>query len=165
VRPQPEAPPLPEPHAENGFCAAYARLLCASFRHWTGRMLVEAAATGDDVGRLLFEAPFAVLAHGGGDDPVFCYGNRTALSLFELSWAELTRLPSRLSAEPDARPERARLLQRVSEAGFIDDYSGVRIARSGRRFRIRRAVVWNLRDEASRCCGQAARFGDWERLD
>ena len=30
---------------------------------------------------------------------------------------------------------------------FIDDYTGVRISASGRRFRIDKAVVWNLVDQ------------------
>jgi hypothetical protein len=72
------------------------------------------------------------------------YGNRAALALFELSWPELIRLPSRLTAEVPDQEERARLLSRVSQQGYIDDYAGVRISRGGRRFRIEAATVWNL---------------------
>jgi len=57
-----------------------------------------------------------------------------------MSWAELTRTPSRLTAEAPNREERARLLAAVTARGFIDDYSGVRISKSGRRFRIARAT-------------------------
>lgn len=170
-----DAEGLPEPGIGNRFCAGHARLLRASLRRLTGRDLLDAApaldssAGSDDaeaaVGRRLFEAPFALLSHGAGADPAFTYANRTALRLFELTWPQLLATPSRLSAEPLNQPERARLLAEVAERGYIDDYAGVRISRTGRRFRIRRATVWTLADAAGRACGQAAMFGEWERLD
>ena len=52
--------------------------------------------------------------------------------------------PSRLTAEAPNREERARLLAAVTTRGFIDDYSGIRISNTGRRFRIAQATVWNL---------------------
>ena len=39
------------------------------------------------------------------------------------------------AAEAPLREERARLLAAVAANGFIDDYSGIRISKSGRRFR------------------------------
>ena len=94
-------------------------------------------------------------------DPVFFYGNRAALDLFEMGAEEFVSLPSRFSAEPLVREERARLLAEVSARGFIDDYSGIRIAKTGRRFRIARATVWNLVDGIGAIHGQAATFSDW----
>jgi hypothetical protein len=78
-----------------------------------------------------------------------------------MSWEELTRTASRLTAEAPEREERARLLAAVTRHGFIDDYSGVRISKSGRRFRISEATVWNLVNEAGARCGQAATFSTW----
>jgi hypothetical protein len=112
----------------------------------------------------LFHAPFVLVSHGTEVDPVLNYGNRAALTRWEMSWAELTHTPSRLTAEPVAREERARLLAEVTRHGHIANYAGVRIAKSGQRFRIRDAVVWNLLDEAGTPCGQAARFDRWEDL-
>jgi hypothetical protein len=89
---------------------------------------------------------------------VFTYGNLAAQRRFGFTWAELTALPSRLSAEPVHRDERARLLEAVARRGFVEDYAGVRIAKGGGRFRIERAVVWNLLDEAGVHRGQAATF-------
>jgi hypothetical protein len=155
---------LTEPGPENGFRAAHARLLRNSFHRLTGRELIERAVPASDVGRTLYEAPFAVLAHGTGPDPTFIYGNRTALALFEVEWRELVTLPSRLSAEPVCQMERARLLEQVTAHGFIDDYSGVRISKTGRRFLIRRATVWNLIDETGTYHGQGAMFREWQRL-
>jgi len=56
------------------------------------------------------------------------------------------------------------LLAQVTEHGFIDDYSGIRISKSGRRFRIGRATVWNLVTERGEPCGQAATFDRWNYL-
>lgn len=137
-------------------------LLVESFRRLTGRELL---AAGEATAAALWSAPRVIVAHGTEDDPVFFYGNRLALQLFEMSWENFTRLPSRFSAEAPDREERARLLARVARDGYIDDYAGVRIAASGRRFRIEAAVVWNLIDAAGTCHGQAATFDRWVRLD
>lgn len=143
---------------------AHAELLCSSYLCWTGRHLVEPSSGPEGAAALLDQAPFAVVSHDTQADPVFNYANRRALELFEMDWDEFTRLPSRLSAEPLNREERARLLERVSRDGYVDDYSGVRISKNGRRFLIRDATVWNLFDSAGNACGQAALITRWERL-
>lgn len=158
------APILDGPSTANGFLGGHVALLAASFHRVTGQPLIDPQVPAADAGRWLYEAPFAVLSHGIGADPLFTYGNRRALCVFELSWPELIALPSRLSAEPVNQAERARLLARVRSQGFIDDYAGVRISRTGRRFLIRDAIVWNLITESGDYCGQAARFEHWEPL-
>jgi MEKHLA domain len=156
---------IPAPSAENGWLESHAALLLASYARLLGRPLVDAGRPPAARARALYEAPFVVLSHGGGADPTFDYGNLAAQRLFELSWAELVALPSRLSAEPLHRDERERLLGEVARRGFIEDYRGVRISRTGRRFRIERAVVWNLADAAGAPRGQAATFDRWVFLD
>lgn len=144
------------------FAIPHTACLARSFKHWTGRELLPGVATGRDLAEQLFAAPFVVVSHGTEADPVLNYGNQAALSLWEMTWEELTRTPSRLTAEAPNREERARLLAAVTRQGFIDDYSGVRISKSGRRFRIDRATVWNLLASEGRACGQAAMFDRWE---
>lgn len=140
-------------------------LMASSYHRLTGReLLPESVPNVEVLARALWEAPFALVSHGTEADPIFNYGNRTALNLFGMTWAEFVELPSRLSAEPLHRDERARLLDAVSLRGFIDDYSGIRIAKDGRRFRILNAVVWNLVDAQGCHRGQAATFGEWEPL-
>ncbi len=131
-------------------------LMVASFERFIGRPLVAASAA--DLVRSLWDAPFAIVAHGIEADPVFFFGNAASLDLFETDWSTFTAMPSRYSAEAPARAERQRLMECVSTKGFIDDYAGVRISASGRRFRIGPAVVWNILDEAGGCHGQAATF-------
>lgn len=123
------------------------------------------ASAGFDLHQSLWDAPKAIVAHGPEADPVFFYGNRLALRLFELDFAAFTRMPSRCSAEPLHRAERNRLLERVARNGFVDDYCGIRISSSGRRFLITSATVWNLMDEEGTCHGQAAAFGNWCYVD
>jgi hypothetical protein len=152
-----------EPQESNDFLAEHAVRLIESHWHLTGRALLP-AGLADEVGRRLYRAPFAVLSHDAGDDPRFTYANLAAQERFELPWAEIVGMPSRFSAEPQAREERQRLLERVARDGYIDDYSGVRIAKSGRRFMIQRATVWNLVDAHGAKIGQAATFSDWRLL-
>jgi len=144
------------------FAIAQTACLARSLKHWTGRELLAGVSGPAELAQKVFTAPFVVVSHGTEADPVLNYGNHTALTLWEMSWAELTRTPSRLTAEAPNREERARLLAAVTQHGFIDDYSGVRISKSGRRFRIARATVWNLVTEDGKPCGQAAMFDRWE---
>jgi hypothetical protein len=143
---------------ENAVC------LARSYRQFTRRELLPGATDNRELARRIHEAPFVVVSHGTEADPILNYGNATALALWEMSWDELTRTPSRLTAEAPLREERARLLAEVAENGFIDDYSGIRISKSGRRFRIAQATVWNLVAENGQPCGQAATFDHWEFL-
>ena len=129
-------------------------LIADSHQRLTGRHLLEVPFSPE----ALWDAPLAIVAHGTEEDPVFFFGNKLALQVFEMDWAAFTRLPSRLSAEPLARDERARLLARVTKFGFVDDYSGMRISGRNRRFMISNATVWNLLDETGNYCGQAAAF-------
>ena len=138
--------------------------LVRSYRRFTGSELMRGVANDRELACCLYRAPFVLVSHGTQPDPVLNYGNAAAQALWEMSWDELTRTPSRLTAETPEREERARLLAAVTAHGFIDDYAGTRISKSGRRFRIRRATVWNLISDSGDPCGQAARFSDWEFL-
>lgn len=153
-----------QPGEGNGFQAASASLVVESHWRLVGQPLLPASVDAD-VGIALYKAPFVVLAHDTAADPVFFYANRMAQELFEMTWDEMVRLPSRLSAEPLARAERERLLKRVEERGYVDDYSGVRVSKTGRRFLIERATVWNLVDANGAHLGQAAAFGAWVPLE
>jgi hypothetical protein len=142
--------------------AAHAQLLNHSLLRWTGRKLVAGEGSAAELPGQLFHAPFVLVSHGVETDPVLNYGNAAALTLWEMTWEELTRTPSRLTAEAPNREERARLLAAVTKDGFIDNYSGIRISRTGRRFRIQQATVWNLVGPDEKFLGQAAMFRHWE---
>jgi hypothetical protein len=135
--------------------AARIALIAESFERLLGPPLVPA---GPEPVGALWAAPQAVVAHGTEADPVFFFGNRVALELFETTAEAFVAMPSRLSAEAPLRAEREAFLARVARDGFVDDYSGVRISAKGRRFTIRDGIVWNLVDAAGQVHGQAATF-------
>ena len=141
------------------------QLLLDSFARLFGRELVSRAGSSAEQAARLFEAPFVVVSHGTEADPILKYGNAAALALWEMTPEELRRTPSRLTAEPVHRDERARLLERTRRDGFVDDYAGIRISKSGKRFRIERAIVWNVTDSTGQLRGQAATFDHWTSLD
>lgn len=155
--------PIEYPHAIADWTLR-SLIILDSYQKWFSRELIDRGGTDEEQSRRLFEAPFPVLAHGTQDDPILMFGNRKTLETWELSLEELLRTPSRKTAEAPHRDERARLLQRVSRDGFIEDYSGVRISGSGQRFWIKQATVWNLVDSTGQPAGQAATFCDWEPL-
>ena len=145
--------------------ARHVRLLRASYRHWTAKDLLPQQLDDAQAVTALNTAEFALVSHGTQPAPVFSYANPAALRLFEMSWEAFTALPSRLSAEPMLQAERDQLLKRVTRHGYIDDYTGVRISGTGRRFQIRNATVWNLLDEDGNPYGQAALLKEWQPLD
>lgn len=140
--------------------AAFSRLMASSFLHWTGNTLSDDVDVAED----LYNAPFALVAHGTQPDPIFCYANLTAQKLWDIGWKDFTSMPSRLSAEPVAAPERERMLRQAAELGFVDSYQGVRISSTGKRFNIIDTILWNVVDEQGTLHGQAAVIRKWEWL-
>ena len=143
---------------------AHSQRLLDTFAGLLGRELVSREGPHEAQALRLFEAPFVVVSADAAADPLLTYGNRTALDLWEIDVATLLGTPARHTAEPMHRDERQRLLDRTREQGYVDDYSGIRISTTGRRFRIEKAVVWNLTDEQGTYCGQAATFDRWVPL-
>jgi len=140
---------------------AFFELLTASYLRLVGQPLVDA---GRDAAWLYGDAPFAVLAHDAERDPRFVYANRAAQARFEYSWDEFAGLPSRLSAEAPERGERQRLLDAVARNGFMTGYRGIRVTKTGRRFRLEDGVIWELVEAGGVRRGQAAMFSRWTEL-
>ncbi|WP_345196839.1 MEKHLA domain-containing protein [Kistimonas scapharcae] len=149
-------------HSTDEWLASHARLIVNSFHSLTGQSLIDTSS--NNLVTALDTAPAVIVSHGTQADPIFNYANQQALQLFEMDWTTFTQLPSRYSAEAPERGERERLLQEVSQHGFIKNYAGIRIAASGRRFTIHNAIVWNLLDDKGIYHGQAATFSDWKYL-
>lgn len=147
-----------------GFIVPHTQCLVRNFKKWTGRDLLPGNLSPEEMAAKLFDAPFVVVSHGTQPDPILNYGNRAALALWEMSWDEFTRTPSRLTAEPSKREERAKLMDGVARRGFVENYSGFRISKNGRRFEISRVTIWNLVSEIGHAEGQAASFSDWKFL-
>ena len=142
----------------------WSQLLLDSYRHWIGKDLIERTPNAKQQARLLFEASFVVVSHGVEPDPILNYGNQTALDLWELSWDQFIKTPSRLTAEADDRAERGSMLERARLNGYFDGYRGVRISSTGRRFLVEQALIWNVIDPAGSPIGQAATFSQWSNV-
>jgi hypothetical protein len=150
------------PSDSSNFVIEHSQLMRDSFLHITGHSLMADNFDEATFAENLYNAPFALVSHDTAEDPVFNYANQTALKLFEFSWEEFVLLPSRLSAESVDQAERARLLAEVASKGFIRDYRGLRISKTGKRFLIKKAIVWNLLDAKTGLYkGQAACFRRW----
>lgn len=141
----------------------WSRHLAQSYRHWRHQDLIT-VPTDTDLATAMYEAPAAIVSHGTQADPIFNYANRRALQLWELDWDTFTQLPSRLSAEPMHRDERAQMLAQLHTQGYVDNYQGIRISSQGQRFYIQQAVIWNVIDENGDRLGQAATFHHWTFL-
>jgi len=143
---------------------AQTQLILDSFVKLLDRELIDRSGSKLEQSQRLFEANFVVVSHNTADDPILNYGNQAALTLWETDLENLLSMPSRKTAEPVHRDERAELLRRVTTDGYIDDYQGIRISATGKRFRIDQAIVWNLTDRDGQPAGQAATFSEWEML-
>ena len=140
---------------------AWSQCLLDSFSRWTGRDLLARTGSPEDQARALFTAPCVVVSHGAEADPILNYGNQAALDLWEMTWEQLTNTPSRLTAEPMNRDERARMLALAATQGYFTGYRGVRVSATGKRFLVEDATVWNVIDASGIRIGQAATFARW----
>ena len=157
-------PPSSEPPWLSAEALASAARILAGHQRAFGRPLLAGLhvdASGRQRGQELFAASTIVLAHDGGADPRLIYANGAALQLWRRSWAEMVGMPSRLTAEPEQRADRALALARARRQEALSGYGGIRVDREGRRSRIEAARLWTLRDEQGVDCGQAASFSNW----
>lgn len=142
----------------------WSQRLLDSYRQWTGRELIQRLSTPGFQAQTLFEASVVVVSHGVETDPILNYGNQAALTLWELSWERLIQTPSRLTAEPDSRAERAQMLEQAKRHGYFDGYRGVRVSSTGQRFLIEGALIWTVVDSVGQPIGQAATFSQWSPI-
>jgi hypothetical protein len=142
----------------------HADLLCSSYRRWVGQELIPDKSSRLTLKEQLFHADVGILSHGTEMDPVLNYGNKAALALWEMDWVAFTSTPSRYTAEPMERSQRERFFEVVASQGYVDNYTGIRISSTGRRFYILQAVVWNLIDSLGHYQGQAAAFTQYRYI-
>ena len=152
------------PEFDQTFYPDHIRRLCYCYQHWIGAQLLRDLKDGDDLVQALFDAPFLLLSHGTEATPIFNFGNRRALKLFEMDWDTFIRMPSSDSVDDENRADRAALMARVAQDGYALNCTGVRVSSTGKRFRVEDGIVWNVIDEQGRYYGQAAKFERWDYL-
>ncbi len=141
----------------------FLRHMLESYEKCSGRPLLS-AKTMPELVREAAQAPFVLVGHDARPEPVFSFGNALALQLWDLSWNEFTSMPSHRSAEPMLRDERDQFLSEVQQHGIARGYSGIRISKHGRRFRIEDVTCWNVMDDRGHHVGQAACYPRWTFL-
>lgn len=142
----------------------HSQLMMSSYERWTGRTLLDFTGSDTDIAQALFEAEFVLVSHGIEANPIYNYGNRKALQLWELSWSDFTSKPSRQFVQDMLQEERNKLLAETIKGGF-NHYSGVRISSSGKYFNIENGILWNLLNAENQYCGQAAMFSNYKFID
>lgn len=159
----PAAPSGPKPY-EGTDTVMQSLTICGSYKEKTGEKLLEGTLMVQEAAEALFKAPFVCASHDADD--VFNYGNQAALSLWGMTWNDFVGMPSTKSAEEDdgIQSERRELLDKAAENGVIRDYSGVRQASDGRKFRVDGATVWTITDREGNKTGQAVRFDSFTWL-
>lgn len=143
----------------------WCQYLLDSYAYWTQHELIPRNGTFFDQAEALFTSSFVVASHEMQEDPVLNYGNQTALELWEMDWQQFTQTPSRLTAEPVNRKERSRMLWQAQTQGYISDYRGVRITRTGKRFLVEQAIIWTIQKPDKTSLGQGATFSAWTFLN
>jgi hypothetical protein len=139
-------------------------LLSESYFRLTGKNLIDKNFTGKELAEAIYHAAFVVVSHDTETDPVFNFANLKAQELWEMNWEEFTKTPSRLSAELVNQTERQKILDETQQYGYLSDYKGIRISKSGKRFYIINTTLWNIVDSSGQHKGQAATFRQWEYL-
>ena len=142
----------------------WCQYLLDSYAYWVKQELIHRSGTPLDQAERLFNSAFVVASHGVENDPVLNYGNQVALNLWKMNWKQFTQTPSRLTAEPVNREERARMLEQAKIQGYISDYRGVRSSSTGERFLVDQVIIWNIHKPDGTAVGQGATFSTWKYL-
>ena len=141
----------------------HVRNILNSFQRLTGRFIIDRKNAKKDFLEIE-NGDFILVSHNCLKDPILNYGNQFALRLWEMNWNEFIKTPSKKTAEPDLRENRSKMLNIVSKQGYFDQYEGIRVSSTGKRFKIKNAIIWNVSDDKGNFIGQAAYFNSIEYL-
>ena len=134
-----------------------------SFERLTGKTLIKRVNPDKDF-LSIEKGSFVLVSHNSSKNPILNFGNQFALRLWEMNWEEFVKTPSSKTAEVDLREDRSEMLKVVSKYGYFNNYEGIRVSSSGKRFKIKKAIIWNVNDDEGRFLGQAAYFESLEYL-
>lgn len=157
-------PPIPSPN--NNYHRQHIALVLANLKEFTGFDLIRAYEfSADKLGEQVFDADFYLLTHNSDPDPILNYGNQRVLELWEISWSELTQMYSRETAKSSDRASRSAVMEQVAAQNYVSGYSGIRVSKTGREFKIIDVTIWNLLTIDRQPYGQAAWFKTVESME
>jgi MEKHLA domain len=151
------------PNPGNDYYREHLLVILENLQQFVGVDLIrEYGFSVDKLGEQIFDADFYLLSHNCAADPILNYGNHRVLELWEISWTELTKMHSRETAKSSDRASRSAIMQQVAAQNYVRGYSGVRVSKTGREFRILDVTIWNLFTRDGKFYGQAAWFKNYE---
>ena len=128
------------------------------------RLGIDNNIMGAELAEALFKAPAAILSHDvividGKRDNIYNYANRTALKVFERTFAELTRIPSKkcVAESEESQLSRNTLLSACFTKGWVK-FDATRVSANGKTVQLRDAILYNLFDKRGIYYGQAVVF-------
>jgi MEKHLA domain len=128
-------------------------------KKWTGYdPIAEYGFAFDTLGEQVFKADFYILSHDRSADPILTYGNNRVLELWEVDWEELTKMHSKDTAKSVDRQDRSVMMAQVKRDNYLSGYSGMRVSKTGKEFKILDGVIWNMFADNGDFYGQAAWF-------
>lgn len=144
---------------------SHVSLLDRSLKRLTGRglyerMKVQPSSPKGIYNTVCLNERFVLISHGTEANPIYNFGNVAALQAFMRSWHDLM-IPSAESVVLRSQDETLRneLMQKVTDHGFVEGASGIRVRGDGKFIKLVDAVVWNCYDDDnSTYIGQAAFF-------
>ncbi len=152
------------PSNENNYLKDYIYQITRSLKDLANIEIVDPSLSLEEQAKQVFNSDYILLAHNAASEPIFNYANKSALSLFEMPWDEITKLSSKYSAEADEQAKREEFIAEVTAKGYSKNYSGIRVSKTGRRFEIKNVILWNVYDANNNRIGQAAMFNEYTYL-
>jgi MEKHLA domain len=150
---------LSTPDFSNNYHREHILIMLENLKRWTNYDLIqEYGFSLEKLGEQVFHADFYLLSHNTAIDPVLTYGNQQVLDQWEISWGELVAMRSSQTAKPIDRADRSNLMAQVKAHNYVSGYTGVRISKTGREFKILDGTIWNLFLNDGSFYGQAAWF-------
>ena len=126
-------------------------ILDNSLRKLTGkgireRIGLDEKENGDIYKDFCMDERFVIVSHGTEDDPIYNFSNVAGMEAFVRSWDEFIELPSRLSVVLQTKDEESRiqLMRKVTDDGFVEGASGIRVRGDGQFIKLVDAVVRDL---------------------
>src|SRR6476659_4618299 len=89
----------------------HCKLIEKNYKFWTGKELFEGRLNELELSEKMYNAPFVILSHGIQADPIYNYVNLKAQQLWEYTWDEMIKLPSRRSAGTNETAQRLELIK------------------------------------------------------
>lgn len=101
---------------------------------------------------------FGILSHGTQPDPIYNYGNRASLILFDQTLENLCKTASRYSTVESLMEDREQLIQQINSVGHGTISNAIRTTTKGKLFVMETIWIWHVYHPDGRRIGLAALY-------